>query len=84
MVNSSHNDKNRDAGNGNFGDNPWRAMGLIGSVGGTIAACLGLGYWIGSKMNDGYGAIAGMAAGFVVAVIMTILLIRTFIGGKAK
>lgn len=84
MTNSSHNDKNRNAGNGTIGDNPWRAMGLIGSVGGTIGACLGLGYWIGSKFDAGYGGIVGMAAGLVVAVIATILLIRTFTGGKAS
>jgi hypothetical protein len=84
MMNRSDNDNNRNAGNGNLGDNPWRAMGLIGSVGGTIGVCLGLGYWIGSKFDAGYGGIVGMAAGFVVAVIMTILLIRTFTGGKAS
>ncbi|MFC4812673.1 hypothetical protein [Paenibacillus sp. GCM10023250] len=84
MLNRSDNDNNRNAGNGNFGDHPWKAMGLIGSVGGTIGACLGLGYWIGSKINAEYGDIVGMAAGFVVAVFMTVLLIRTFTGGKAK
>jgi hypothetical protein len=83
-MNPSDNDKNRNAANGTLGDNPWRAMGLIGSVGGTIGACLGLGYWIGSKIDAGNGGIVGMAAGFVVAVIMTVLLIRTFTGGKAN
>ncbi|QHT63504.1 hypothetical protein GXP70_28490 [Paenibacillus lycopersici] len=83
-MNRSDNDKNRSTENGNFGDNPWRAMGLIGSVGGTIGACLGLGYWIGAKFDTGYGGIVGMAAGFVAAVIMTVFLIRTFTGGNAR
>ncbi|QHW32533.1 hypothetical protein GZH47_18095 [Paenibacillus rhizovicinus] len=83
-MNRSDNDKNRKAENGSFGDNPWRAMGLIGSVGGTIGASLGLGFWIGSKINAEYGGIYGMAAGFIVAAIATILLIRTFTGGNAS
>ncbi|RAP74030.1 hypothetical protein [Paenibacillus montanisoli] len=86
-MNSSNNDKNRGTDNGSFGDNPWRAMGLIGSVGGTIGACLGLGYWIGGKVTGAentYGSIVGMSVGFVIAVFMTILLIKAFTGGKAK
>ncbi|WP_219834459.1 AtpZ/AtpI family protein [Paenibacillus sp. R14(2021)] len=87
-MNSSHNDNNRNTGNDSLGDNPWRAMGLIGSVGGTIGVCLGLGYWIGSKIDRAqgteYGAIIGMAAGFIIAAVIAILLIRTFTGGKTK
>ncbi|WP_308636726.1 hypothetical protein [Paenibacillus silvisoli] len=86
-MNSSNDDKNRGADNGSFGDNPWRAMGLIGSVGGTIGACLGLGYWIGGKVDGAggsYGSIIGMSVGFLIAVFMTILLIKAFTGGKAK
>ncbi|MFC5647761.1 AtpZ/AtpI family protein [Paenibacillus solisilvae] len=80
--------EDRDKGNGSFGDNPWRAMGLIGSVGGTFAACLGLGYWLGLKLDaaqdTGYWSITGMAIGVVVAIVVAILLIRTFTGGKAN
>ncbi|SDX26426.1 AtpZ/AtpI family protein [Paenibacillus sp. CF384] len=88
MTNPSHNDNNRNTDNSSLGDNPWRAMGLIGSVGGTIGACLGLGYWIGHKVDQaqdtGYSSIVGMALGFVIAVFITIILIKAFTGGKAK
>ncbi|BBH23845.1 hypothetical protein Back11_51900 [Paenibacillus baekrokdamisoli] len=80
--------EDRNTSSQNFGDNPWRAMGLIGSVGGTFATCLGLGYWLGLKLDaardTGYWSITGMAIGVVIAIIVAIFLIRTFTGGKAN
>lgn len=76
----------RKTDSGGFGDNPWRAAGLVGSVGVNLGACLGLGYWLGAKFDSAqdteHWSIIGMAAGLAVGIMMTIFLIRTFTGGK--
>jgi hypothetical protein len=80
--------ENRNSENSSFGDNPWRAMGLIGTVGADLAVCLGLGYWLGLKADQASGteyySIIGLVAGLAVGIVTIIFLIRTFAGGKAK
>ncbi|WP_168121399.1 AtpZ/AtpI family protein [Paenibacillus sp. HB172176] len=74
--------------NRTFGDDPWRAMGLVGAVGVDLAVCLWLGYWLGTKADHAggtdYYSIIGLIAGLIVGVVTVIFLIRTFSGGKAK
>jgi hypothetical protein len=81
-------DKDRETGKGGLGDNPWKAAGLVGSVGGTLGLCLGLGYWLGARadaaLGTGHWSVTGMAAGLVVGILSAILLIRAFTGGKAN
>ncbi|GLX70118.1 AtpZ/AtpI family protein [Paenibacillus glycanilyticus] len=71
-----------------FGEDPWRAMGLVGTIGADLAVCLGLGYWLGHKADlangTGYYSIIGLVAGLAVGIVTVIFLIRTFAGGKAK
>lgn len=79
-------DDDRSRGNGSFGDNPWRAAGLVGSVGASLGVCLGLGYWLGFRMDNSHGtaywSIMGMIAGLAIGIVVSILLIRAFTGGK--
>lgn len=76
----------RSTGKGSFGDNPWKAMGLVGAVGADLAICLGIGYWIGSRADGSSGGVLysmlGMLGGLVVGIATVFLLIRTYTGGK--
>lgn len=80
--------KDRNTSGGGFGDNPWRAAGLVGSVGVTMGGCLWLGYWLGARadhaQNTGYWSVTGMAVGLAVGIVAAIFLIRAFTGGKAN
>lgn len=86
--NKQPSEENRKPSESSFGDDPWRAMGLVGAVGVDLAVCLGLGYWLGNKADKvsgtEYYSIIGLVAGLAVGVITIYFLIRTFVGGKAK
>jgi ATP synthase protein I len=81
-------EKDRSSGSGGLGDNPWRAAGLVGTIGVNLAACLGIGYWLGSKadalQHTSHWSITGLVAGLVVGIVTTIFLIRAFTGGNTK
>lgn len=77
---------NRNARDSGLGDNPWRAMGLVGTVGADLAVCLGAGFWLGSRADASYGThywyLVGLLAGLAVGVVTIYFLIRAFTGGK--
>jgi hypothetical protein len=81
-------DRDRNTGNSGLGDNPWRAAGLVGSVGGTLGFSLWLGYWLGDKLDAARGttswSLTGMIAGLAVGILSAIILIRAFTGGKGN
>jgi ATP synthase protein I len=86
--NQQPSEEKRNAGNGGLGDNPWRAAGLVGTVGADLAVCLGAGYWLGSKVDaangTGYWSILGLVAGLIVGAVTIFFLIRVFTGGKTE
>jgi|GEM_PF-348143 len=81
-------ENNRNTRESGLGDNPWRAMGLVGTVGADLAVCLGAGVWLGTRADAAYGTnhwyMVGMLAGLAVGVVTIYFLIRAFTGGKGK
>jgi ATP synthase protein I len=65
-------------------ENPWRAIGLIGVVGVTLAICVSGGFLLGQYMSGMWGGIftvlAGVILGLAVGVMCIIPMIRKYTG----
>lgn len=65
-------------------ENPWRAIGLIGAVGTTLAACVGggflLGQYVGERWGGVFSVLAGVIAGLAVGILAIIPMIRKYTG----
>lgn len=62
-------------------DNPLFAAGLVGALGIQVAACIFLGYWIGSSLDRRFGSgtgwtIGGILVGLAVGLLSAILLVK--------
>lgn len=79
-------DVHKPATNRQFGDDPWIAAGLVGSVGVALGVTLTGGYWLGTfyddKFETQYGMICGLLLGLIIGIGSAILLIRTYTGSK--
>lgn len=60
-------------------DQPLYAIGLMGAIGFQIAACIVIGYWIGSSVSDWTGSkgwiIGGVLTGLAVGIVSAILVV---------
>ncbi|OBZ10005.1 MULTISPECIES: AtpZ/AtpI family protein [Bacillales] len=62
-------------------DNPLFAAGLVGALGVQVAACIFLGYWIGSSLGNRFGdvkgwSLGGILVGLAVGLLSAILLVK--------
>lgn len=62
-------------------DNPLYAAGLVGALGVQVAACIFLGYWIGSSLGNRFGdvkgwTLGGILVGLAVGLLSAILLVK--------
>lgn len=66
-----------------FGDNPWTAMGLVGTIGVTTAATLYGGYALGQALETRFDlaglSMIGMVVGLAIGVISAIQFIRMYL-----
>jgi len=68
-------------------DNPWKALGLVGTIGVDLAVCLGAGVWLGMLVDEKLGqsklfVVIGILAGLAAGIVSTIALIKKFTGGS--
>jgi ATP synthase protein I len=65
-------------------DDPWKAIGLMGVVGVTLAACVSGGFLLGKYLSGMWGGIftvlAGVIVGLAVGIMCIIPMIRQYTG----
>lgn len=66
-------------------DQPLVVAGLIGAMGVQIAACILIGYWIGSSVSDWTGSkgwiVGGVLTGLAVGIGSAILVVLKLLEG---
>ncbi|MCR8660459.1 hypothetical protein [Paenibacillus endoradicis] len=67
-------------------DQPLYAVGLMGAIGVQIAACIVIGYWIGSYVSDITGSkgwvIGGVLTGLALGIGSAILIVMKMLEGS--
>jgi len=67
-------------------ENPWKTAGLVMGLGVELAACVGLGWWLGTLYDDrngtGFGYLIGVIVGLVAGIGSAITLVRKFTGKR--
>ncbi|GIO12806.1 hypothetical protein J19TS2_23610 [Cohnella xylanilytica] len=59
------------------GDNPWRALGMVGALGFEVAMCALAGYWVGGWIGGTRGWQAGgILTGLGIGIWLAILLVK--------
>lgn len=67
-------------------DHPLYAVGLMGAIGIQVAACIVIGYWIGTSVSDWTGSkgwiIGGVLTGLAVGIVSAILVVIKILEGS--
>lgn len=65
--------------------NPWRALGLAGTIGIELSVLLLLGIWLGNKLDQSLNTspiflIIGMILGLFIGIWSIVKMIKPFLG----
>jgi len=67
-------------------ENPWKTAGLVMGLGVELAACIGLGWWLGTvydnRSETEYGYLVGVIVGLIAGIGSAITLIRKYTGDR--
>ncbi|MFC4100435.1 hypothetical protein [Paenibacillus xanthanilyticus] len=65
------------------GDNPWRALALVGALGFEVAICTLLGFWITKWIFGTTGwMITGIFIGLAAGILAAVWLVRKALEGS--
>lgn len=65
-------------------DNPWRMMGLVGTLGFEIVAFIIIGVWLGKYLDARFSTeplwlTVGVLGGLIIGIVSALFTLKTFI-----